>query len=251
MSGLSNGEMLALAGGHVADLEAAEAAEPVTPDDVTQAEKTAAEAEELAAEAERNAVQGKIKPAEATASRERARFARLTAEYTARRAERYAAAQRIRALHAVGEQAVRHAAKLKALKDSVLADLARIDELQAGIVARISGWSEELAGIAGRGAAFDPEPLLPTGVPLPSSGGTWAGTIDARPKVVAGRQVISGIWLEDPNGLVHAIDAATAETSGATASDRLILLPNGVVMTLGADRGATSRPRSTRAPSTN
>jgi hypothetical protein len=89
------------------------------------AAKLASEAEEMATEAERAAIAGNLPPAKATEAREAARFARLRHALTERRAERYAAALRLQELARVGEDAVRLAGRLKALRDATLADLAR------------------------------------------------------------------------------------------------------------------------------
>jgi hypothetical protein len=124
VSTLDGAQLAELAGGPVTPDNAADA-EPITDEDVRDAAKLASEAEEMATEAERAAIAGNLPPAKATEAREAARFARLRHALTERRAERYAAALRLQELARVGEDAVRLAGRLKALRDATLADLAR------------------------------------------------------------------------------------------------------------------------------
>jgi len=242
MSALSDSEMLTLAGGPVASLKDASDAEPVSAEDVASAAKLADEAEQLAAETERKAVLGEAGPGLAVADREAARFARLRAQLTARRAERYTAAQRIKGLHQVGEDALALAGRLEALKADTEADLAEVEKLLAGVRARIVAWNQDLEALADHGAELQPEDIPPSGAPLASSAGVWAGRGDGgRPRIIVKRRIVSYISVDSTGAadLPAAIAAADQQSGGVDASTRLILTENGQVMAfpLEADKG--------------
>ena len=235
MPQLDEDAAIGLAGGDVQDLAEAEHVEKVSAADVAAAEKAADAAEYKAQQSETSAVLGNLGAGTAAADREAARYARLRAHVTRRRAERHQQAERLKALAQCGSDAVSHAAKLTALRTATLADLAAIASLHARIRDRVSEWNDGLQEIADRGAALSPEPLLPGGHPQASSAHVWAGTVDTRGKVVAGNHVITGIWAEHPDGLPAAIDAASKQTAGHDPAVRLIAGENGVVVPMGRD----------------
>ena len=234
---LDHDAAIALAGGDVTDLGEAQNVEEVLPRHVADAESAAAEAEAKAAQSETAAVLGKLPAVQAAADRETARFARLRAAVTARRAERHRQAQRLRELDEAGTAARSHAEGLKAIHDATARDLDAIRELHAGIHKRIGAWNEGLVAIVERIGDLDPEPLLPGGEPRSSSANVWAATVDTLPTVVAQGQVITGINLEDPRGegLPALIEAASRPGRRGDPSARLVMGENGVIVPVGAD----------------
>ena len=187
---------IGLAGGDVADLGEAQAVEEVRPEHVADAEQAAADAEAKAAQSEPAAVLGALPAVQAAADRETARFARLRAAVTARRARR-APGRTAPGTGPVRHRRAEHAEGLAELKKQTEADLARIAELDAGIRERIGAWNDGLSGIVDRIGELDPEARLPGGVPRPSSAGVWGARMDRLPLVSAGSHVISGVNLED------------------------------------------------------
>jgi len=231
----------ALAGPPVADLDSAEGVEAVTPSDVQNAEQAAEVLEAEADEAEQQAVIGTVAPADATSSRERARFARLHAHLTAEQRRRHVAAERIRGLDEVGKNAVRHAAKLKGLRDSTLADLATINELLAAMRKRITDWNSGLADIARRGEELHPDPVPPSGVPPATSAHVSA---DHHGGVIVRRRIIRYIdQTADPAGLPGAIGIASGELPAHDPDQRLILGENGLITPLPPDPGGSWQRR--------
>lgn len=228
---------LALAGEDVRDLGAAADVEAVTREHVQQAEQAAQAAEAKAAESEAQAVTGSLSPMTAAADRESARYSRLRAAVTARRAERHRQAERLRALDQAGQDALSHAGELPGIRDATEADLAAISELQAGIRERIGKWNAGLQEIADRAAGLDPEPLLPGGHARASSAHVWAGVLDTRPVVVTQGRTISGVDLGHNDGPVAAIGAAVREIRPHDPSERLYVAPNGLVLPVGRDAG--------------
>ena len=63
----------------------------------------------------------------------------------------------------------------------------------------------------------------------------WAGTVDTRPLVNVHGRVISGINVEDPDGLEYALDTADRQTPQHEPSLRLVRAPSGVVTPFPAD----------------
>jgi len=238
MSTLDDGQLLDLAGGPVATVGDAENVEPVTAADVETARQAAEQAEKAAAESERRAVLGKVGHGEAVSDREAARFARLRVALTQRKAERHSQAGRIRQLDAVGQEAVKHAALLKDLRDSTLTDLAAIEDLRKQISKRVRDWNGQLTELIARGAALNPEPLRPGSVPSPSSAHVYAGGTGATNAVLVVRnQVLTPIRHDHPDGEIAAIDSAHRETRQHHPAVRLIRGENGVVIPLGRDPG--------------
>lgn len=154
---------------------------------------------------------------------------------TRRRAQRHAQAERIKGLHQVGEDAVRHAGELPTLRERVLGGQAKIAELHAANQADIARWTAGLADIAARGHALQPEPVPPSGRPHATSAHVWAGTVDTRPLVNVHGRMISGINPEDPDGFEHALEAADRQTAQHDPALRLVRAPSGVVTPFPAD----------------
>ena len=145
MTNLSDDALHEMAGGPVDTITAAEDVPVVTAADVETARQAAEEEERAASESERKAVLGEVGHGQAVSDREAARFAKLRAALTARKAERHQAAERIRQLAAVGEEALQHAAALKDLRDNTLADLATIEDLRKQIAKPVRDWNGQLS----------------------------------------------------------------------------------------------------------
>jgi hypothetical protein len=231
---LDEAAAVGLVGPDVTTLKEASAVEAVSAEQVAQAEKAADLAERRAAESEQAALEAKIAPTQAAADREAARFARLRAHVTARRAERHAQAERIRGLHDVGQAALGHAAALKDLRDQTLADLATIQDLQDAIRSRVREWNQRLIEIASQGAALAPHPLRPGGTAHPASAGVHAAVINPDPDgketatVVAGGTTVTGIWAQHPDGVIAGVDAAVRQVTPHDPGTRLYRGPNGL-----------------------
>lgn len=120
--------------------------EVVTDADVRSAEQEAAEAEALVVELEERVREGdeSVSPDEIDASEKLGRFARLRADATARKAERYRQAVRTKALQDLRADVRKRAPKagddlvaaLKAVEDAARAFLSLADEHDA----RLDGW---------------------------------------------------------------------------------------------------------------
>ena len=225
---------LALAGPDPHDVDSARDVEPVTAADVKAAEKAAEQADANATRAEHMALAGQTPPSQAAADREAARFASLRAAVTRRRAERHARAQRIMALHQLGQAALKHAAALQDLKTATAADLQTISELQQAIRDRAQAWNDELASLIHQTAALEPEKPRPGMVPAPSSAHVYAA--GNPPVFVVRNQVLTTIGTH-PDGELAAVGAAHRETRQHDPSVRLIRGENGVIVPLGTDPG--------------
>jgi hypothetical protein len=168
---------LNLAGGDVRTLEEAGSVEKVTPEHVEAAEQAADAAEYKAQQSERSAVLGNLGAGTAAVDREAARYARLRAHVTRRRAERHQQAERLKALAQVGEDALGHAESLAKLKAQTEADLAGIDKLHAGIAKRVSEWNDTLAAIRTAGPLSARSRCYPAAIrgpaPLTCGPGSW------------------------------------------------------------------------------
>jgi len=238
MTDLSEDVVRELAGGDVSTVTAARDVPVVTAADIEQARQAAEEAERTAAESEKNAIAGTVEHGQAVSDSEAARFARLRVALTQRKAERHSQAERIRQLDAVGQEAVKHAALLKDLRDSTLTDLASIEDLRKQIAKRVRDWNAGLTELIARGAALKPEPLRPGSVPSPSSAHVYAGGTGATNAVLVVRnQVLTPIRHDHPDGEIAAIDSAHRETRQHHPAVRLIRGENGVVIPLGRDPG--------------
>jgi hypothetical protein len=225
-----------LAGGDVRDLAEARDVPVVTAAHAATAEREAAQAEAAADEAEAGAIAGTVPVPEATAARETARFTRLRAQVTARRAERTRQAQRIRELHEVGQLALKHSNELKGLRDGILADLATISELETGIRKRVDEWNATLEGYIGQASALEPEKPRPGNAPAPSSASVYAAPNGNPPVFIVRSTVLTPVKTDHVDGWEAAISEAKRETRQADPSVRLVR-DGDVIVPLGRDPG--------------
>ena len=177
---------------------------------------------------------------QAAADREAARFARLRAAVTARRAERHRQAERLRALDQAGKDALAHADALPGIRDATAEDLERISDLEAGIRDRIGKWNAGLQEIADRAAGLDPEPVLPGG----HARAEFRACIGRRTRHSAsgGRARARARHQRGQPGAPHRPHRGHRRCGAGRCrphdtSERLYVAPNGLVLPVGRDPG--------------
>lgn len=173
-------------------------------------------------------MRGRCRATQASADRDNARFARLRVATARRKLERNGQAQRLLALHGLGQEVLEHAAKVPALADDTAADDKIIAEAQARKRERIESFNSDLIGLASSIVALGPHPLRPGGLAHPASARVHAAVVNGDPgaretcHVTVGGTRVSGIWLNDPDGEAHAIGAAVRQIAQRDPGERLV-----------------------------